>query len=114
MSNDSVKCERHTHLERVAQAFSECANATASADMFQNMKSQLLDCFRNQGCALRVAEELAQKVTGEFTARVREVLRWPGLGPSWMSGVIQIGELKLVWSVKPSGVAMPKFIFRPK
>jgi two-component system, OmpR family, KDP operon response regulator KdpE len=42
-----------------------------------------------------VAEELAQKVTGELTARVREVLWRPGLGASWMSGVIQVGALKL-------------------
>jgi hypothetical protein len=40
-------------------------------------------------------EELAQKVTGELTARVREVLRRPGLGASWISGVIQVGDLKL-------------------
>ena len=44
---------------------------------------------------LPVAEELARKVTGELTARVREVLRRPGLGASWVSGVIQVGDLKL-------------------
>jgi len=59
------------------------------------MTSQLLTLFRAQGCALPVAEELAQKVTGELTARVREVLRRPGLGASWISGVIQVGDLKL-------------------
>jgi two-component system KDP operon response regulator KdpE len=42
-----------------------------------------------------IAEELALKVTGELTARVREVLRRPGLGASWISGVIQVGDLKL-------------------
>src|SRR6266849_3792691 len=81
-------------VERVTQPFWESANA-ASADLFQNVTSQLLAFFRAQGCVLPVAEELAQKVTGEITARVREVLRRPGLGVSWISGVIQVGDLKL-------------------
>src|ERR1700722_21031015 len=80
---------------RVPQRFSECADAAASPDGFQNVTSQLVVFFRAQGCALPVAEELAQKVTGELTARVREVLWRPGLGASWMSGVIQVGDLKL-------------------
>src|ERR1700722_11173709 len=78
MSNISI----NTQVERVTQPF-------------QNVTSQLLALFRAQGCALPVAEELAQKVTGELTARVREVLRRPGLGASWISGVIQVGDLKL-------------------
>ena len=77
----------------VPQPFSECANAAASADGFQNVTSQLVAFFRAQGCALPVAEELAQKVTGELTVRVREVLWRPGLGAWWMSGVIQVGAL---------------------
>jgi DNA-binding response OmpR family regulator len=79
----------------VPQPFSECADAAASADGFQNVTSQLVAFFRAQGCALPVAEDLAQKVTGELTVRVREVLWRPGLGASWMSGVIQVGALKL-------------------
>jgi len=67
----------------------------ASSDLLQNVTSQLLAYFRAQGCVLPIAEELAQKVTGEFTARVREVLRRPGLGASWISGVIEAGDLKL-------------------
>jgi hypothetical protein len=78
----------------VTQPFWEFANA-ASADLFQHTTSQLLALFRSQGRALPVAEELAQKVTGELTARVRKVLRRPGLGSSWISGVIQVGHLKL-------------------
>jgi len=81
-------------VERVTQLFWESANA-ASPDLFQQVTSQLLALFRAQGCALPVAEELAQKVTGELTARVREVLRQPGLGASWISGVIHVGDLKL-------------------
>ena len=65
------------------------------ADPLQNVTSQLLAFFRAQGCVLPIAEDLAQKVTGELTTRVREVLRRPGLGPSWISGVIQAGDLKL-------------------
>ena len=80
--------------ERVTQPFWKSANA-APGDLFQQMTSQLLALFRAQGCALPVAEELAQKVTGELTARVQEVLGRPGLGASWISGVIQIGDLKL-------------------
>jgi DNA-binding winged helix-turn-helix (wHTH) protein len=80
---------------RVSQPFSECADAAASADGFQNVASQLVAFFRAQGCTLPVAEELAQKVSGELTARVREVLWRPGLRASWMSNVIQVGDLKL-------------------
>ena len=77
------------------QPFSGCANAASSLGLFQNVTSQLLALFRAQGCALPIAEELAQKVTGELTAQVREVLRRPGLGAPWISGVIQAGDLKL-------------------
>jgi DNA-binding winged helix-turn-helix (wHTH) protein len=87
------KVSINAQVERVTQPFWQSANA-ASVDLFQNVTSQLLALFRAQGCALAVAEGLAQKVTGELTARVREVLR-PGLGASWISGVIQAGELKL-------------------
>jgi DNA-binding winged helix-turn-helix (wHTH) protein len=80
---------------RVSQPFSECADAAASAGGFQNVTSQLVASFRARGCALPVAEELAQKVTGELTARVRELLWRPGLGASWMSDLIQVGDLKL-------------------
>ena len=80
---------------RVPQRFSECADAAASTDGFQNVASQLVAFFRAQGCKLPVAEELAQRVSGELTARVREVLWRPGLGASWMSNVIQVGDLKL-------------------
>jgi len=80
-------------VERVTQLFWESANA-APPDLFQQVTSQLLALFRAQGCALPVAEELAQKVNGELTARVREVLR-PALGASWISGMIQVGDLKL-------------------
>jgi DNA-binding winged helix-turn-helix (wHTH) protein len=88
------KVSINAQVERVPQPFWESANA-ASADLFQNVTSQLLAFFRAQGCVLAVAEELAQKVTGELTARVREVLRRPTLGAFWISGVIQVGDLKL-------------------
>ena len=81
-------------VERVTQLFWASANA-ASPDLLQQVTSQLLALLRAQGCALPVVEELAQKVTGELTARVREVLRRPGLGASWISGVIHAGDLKL-------------------
>ena len=80
--------------ERMTQPFWESADA-ASPDVFQNVTSQLRAYFRAQGCVVPIAEELAQKVTVELTSRVREVLRRPGLGPSWISGVIQVGDLKL-------------------
>jgi DNA-binding winged helix-turn-helix (wHTH) protein len=81
-------------VEPSTQLFWESANA-ASANPCQHMTSQLLALFRAQGCALPVAEDLAQKVMGELTARVRQVLRRPGLRASWISGVIQVGDLKL-------------------
>src|SRR5271169_4099755 len=90
MNNMSI----NPRVERVARRFCESANG-ASADFLQNLTSQLLAHFRAQGCSLPVAEDLAQKVTDELTARVREVLRRPALGASWISGVIQAGELKL-------------------
>ena len=81
-------------VEHGTQPFLGSASA-APADLFQHMTSQLLALFRAQGCTLPVAEELAQKVTGELTVRVREVLRRPGLSASWISGVIQVGSLTL-------------------
>ena len=54
--------DSHQLLGR-SNAFWESSNA-ASADLFQHMTSQLLALFRTQGCALPVAEELAQKVRG--------------------------------------------------
>ena len=42
-----------------------------------------------------LAKELALKVTGEVKARVREVLRRPGLDATWISGVIHFGDLTL-------------------
>src|SRR5271170_2567311 len=90
MSNVSINAQG----ERVTQPFWESADA-ASGDPFHNVTSQLLTFRRAQGCVLPVAEELARKVTGELTARVREVLGRPGLGASWISGVIQVGDLKL-------------------
>lgn len=59
------------------------------------MTSQLVPVFQALGCALPFAEELAEKVTGEVKARVREVLRRPGVAPTWISGVIQFGDLTL-------------------
>ena len=91
MSNASINAQ----AERVTQPFWGSADA-ASADPFQNVTSQLLGFFRAQGCVLPIAEELALKITGELAARVREVLRRPGLGASWISGVIQVGDLKLL------------------
>jgi DNA-binding winged helix-turn-helix (wHTH) protein len=81
-------------VERTTQPFWDSAN-TASSDLFQNVTSQLRAYFRAQGCVLPIAEELAEKVTGELSARVREVLRRPCLGPSWIAGVMQAGDLKL-------------------
>lgn len=78
----------------MTQPFWESADA-ASAGLLQNVTPQLLAFFQAQGCVLPIAEELAEKVTSELTARVGEVLRRPGLGASWISGVIQVGGLKL-------------------
>ena len=60
-------------------------SAASSDDLFQNVASQLVAAFRVRGCALPVAEEMAQKVTGEVQARVQEVLRRPGVGAKWIS-----------------------------
>src|SRR5579862_7822651 len=90
MSNASINAP----VEPVPQPFYGIANS-ASADPFQNVTSHLLGFFRAQGCRPPIAEELALKVTGELTARVREILRRPGLGASWISGLIQVGDLKL-------------------
>src|SRR5579863_8822608 len=89
-----TKVSINAQAGRVTQPFWESANK-ASADPLHGVTSQLLAFFRAQGCVLHVAEDLAQKITGELTARVREVLRRPGLGALWISGVIQVGDLKL-------------------
>jgi DNA-binding winged helix-turn-helix (wHTH) protein len=80
--------------ERVTRPFWGSAN-TASSDLVQNVTSQLRAYFRAQGRVLPIADEPAQKVTSELTARVREVIRRPDLGASWISGVMQAGDLKL-------------------
>jgi DNA-binding winged helix-turn-helix (wHTH) protein len=88
----------NAHAGRAAQPFWKPANiasADTNTDPLQNVTPQLLAYFRAQGCVLPIAEELAQKVTGELAARVREVLRRPCMGASWVSGVIQAGDLKL-------------------
>lgn len=90
MSDISINAQ----VERVAQPFCESVNAP-SADLFQNVASHLLSLFRAQGCAPSIAEELARKVTGELSAQVREILGRPGSGTPWISGVVQIGDLKL-------------------
>jgi DNA-binding winged helix-turn-helix (wHTH) protein len=67
----------------------------ATHDVFRDVTSQLVAVFHARGCAPHIAEELAQKVTGEVQARVREVLRRPGLDANWISGVIHFGDLTL-------------------
>ena len=62
---------------------------------FQNVTSQLVAVFHARGCAPAIAEELAQRVTGEVQARVREVLRRPGLDATWIVGVLRSGDLTL-------------------
>jgi DNA-binding winged helix-turn-helix (wHTH) protein len=84
----------NAQVERMAPPLWESANVTP-ADLFQNVTSQLIAFFRVQGCVMPIAEELAQKVTVELTARVREILRRPGLGELWISGVILVRDLKL-------------------
>jgi DNA-binding winged helix-turn-helix (wHTH) protein len=79
--------ERFTHAEQVT--------GSSSGDLFGKVTSQLVAVFQALGCARSLAEELAQKVTGEVTARVREVLRRPGLAATWISGVIRFGDLTL-------------------
>ena len=84
-----------TSAEQVTEPSRKCDNTASSDDLFQNVTSQLLAVFRVRGCAAPVAEGLAQKVTAEVEARVREVLRRPGLNATWISGVIEVGDLRL-------------------
>ena len=74
---------------------SKYMDTVSSRDLFQKVTSQLVGVFRARGCAFPIAEEMAQNVTEELRARVREVLRRPGLKATWISGVIEIGELTL-------------------
>jgi hypothetical protein len=67
----------------------------SSGDLFRKVTSHLAAVFEARGCELPLADELAQKVTGELRARVREVLRRLVLDAKWISGVIQVGELTL-------------------
>jgi DNA-binding winged helix-turn-helix (wHTH) protein len=86
---------RDRRVGQVAKSSWKCGDTASPGDLFQNVASQLVPVFRAFGCALPFAEELAEKVTGEVKARVREVLRRPGLGASWVSGLIQVGDLRL-------------------
>jgi DNA-binding winged helix-turn-helix (wHTH) protein len=90
-------CEvtRFACVEPGTEPSRKCVNTASSDDLFQEVTSRLVAVFRVRGCSLPLAEELAQKVTAEVKARVREVLRRPGLDATWIFGVIQIGELTL-------------------
>jgi len=92
---DLNKRQQFTHAEQVTGPSWKCGEAASSGDLFQNVMSQLIAVFHARGCALALAEELAQRVTGEVAARVREVLRRPGLAATWIAGVIQFGDLTL-------------------
>lgn len=80
---------------RVSQPFSECADAAASAGGFQNVTSQLVVSFRDSRMRTSSGGRTGAEGYGELTARVRELLWRPGLGASWMSDLIQVGDLKL-------------------
>ncbi len=97
LASTGTDCEvtRFACVEQMTEPSRNCGQAASSDDLFQNVASQLVAAFRGRGCALRVAEELAQKVTGEVQARVQEVLRRPGVGSTWIFGVIQVGDLTL-------------------
>jgi hypothetical protein len=82
-------------VEQETEPFRNCVKAASPDALFQNVASQLVAAFRVRGCALPIAEELAQKVTGEVQARVQEVLRRPGVRATWIFGVIQVGDLTL-------------------
>jgi DNA-binding winged helix-turn-helix (wHTH) protein len=86
---------QHTLADQVTESSWKCRDTASCGDLFQKVTSQLVPIFKALGCALPLAEELAEKVTGEVEARVREVLRRPGLNATWISGVIQAGDLKL-------------------
>jgi hypothetical protein len=92
---DLNKCQRFTHAEQVTESSWKCEDTASSGDLFQNVTSQLVAVFQALGCARPVAEDLAQKVTGDVKARVREVLRRLRLDATWISGVIQFGDLTL-------------------
>src|ERR1700688_4940232 len=79
----------------ITESSSEYKDMASSGDLFQKVTSQLVGVFRARGCAFPIAEEMAQNVTDELRVQVREVLRRPGLKATWISGVIQIGELTL-------------------
>jgi len=87
--------QRFPRAEQTPEPSRRSGNAASSDDLFQNVTSQLVAVFQSRGCASPIAEELAQKVTGEVRARVREVLRRPGLDATWISGVIRFGDLTL-------------------
>jgi DNA-binding winged helix-turn-helix (wHTH) protein len=93
--DDLNKRQRLAPAEQVTEPSRKCGNTALSGDLFRNVTSQLLAVFRVRGCAPPIAEDLAKKVTAEVEARVREVLRRPGLNATWMSGVIEVGDLKL-------------------
>jgi len=86
---------RFTHAEQLAESSWKFGDTASSGDLFQNVTSQLVAVFQARGCELPLADELAQKVTAEIKARVREVLRRPGVDAVWILGVIQVGDLTL-------------------
>src|SRR5579859_4433833 len=97
LASTGTDCDvtRFACVEKMAESSWSCGKTASSDDPFQIVASQPVAAFRVRGCALPVAEEQAQKVTGDVQARVQEVLRRPSVGATWIFGVIQVGDLTL-------------------
>jgi RNA polymerase sigma factor (sigma-70 family) len=62
MSNQIAIDERLRHEATVAARFLEAPNEDSFADLFNIFRPQLVAFFRNRGCDLTLAEDLAQEV----------------------------------------------------
>src|SRR5271154_1982047 len=77
------------------EELSENWNEAPLAELLIMLTPRLVAFFRARECKPTVAEALAQKVIGEFTGRVRDVLRGARSQDGIEPDVIRIGDLKL-------------------
>ena len=62
MNNHPIANERRLNEGAVAEKFLEAPNEESFADLFKTFSPQLVAFFRARGCALALAEDLAQEV----------------------------------------------------
>jgi DNA-binding response OmpR family regulator len=95
MSNRSIAGVSFMHEQPITAGLLQASDQASLGELFNIITRQLVAFFRAKGFRSPSAEDLAQKVMCELTARVRAAVRGRSNHDSLDPVVIQIGELKL-------------------